>query len=139
MRLEPARNRPRDRTWPRRLDSVESGNGDTGASGTNLASLGGPRGHRRAAPSRADDANQPNKEDFKVLIPAFVTSQLRRRSNGALIFVPFIIVDMVVANILLAMGMQLQSPTVCPCPSSFCCSSWSTDGHDGARLVLSYT
>lgn len=71
----------------------------------------------QTAPSRADDANRPDKEDFEVLIPAFVTSQLKEAFEvGFLIFVPFIIVDMVVANILLAMGMQMLSPTVISLP-----------------------
>jgi type III secretion protein R len=62
-------------------------------------------------------ANRPDKEDFQVLIPAFVTSQLKESFEvGFLIFVPFIVVDMVIANILLAMGMQMLSPTVISLP-----------------------
>jgi type III secretion protein R len=58
-----------------------------------------------------------DKEDFQVLIPAFVTSQLKEAFEvGFLLFVPFIVVDMVVANILLAMGMQMLSPTVISLP-----------------------
>jgi type III secretion protein R len=61
--------------------------------------------------------NRPDKDDFQVLIPAFVTSQLKEAFEvGFLIFVPFIVVDMVVANILLAMGMQMLSPTVISLP-----------------------
>jgi type III secretion protein R len=60
---------------------------------------------------------RPDKNDFQVLIPAFVTSQLKEAFEvGFLIFVPFIVVDMVVANILLAMGMQMLSPTVISLP-----------------------
>lgn len=60
---------------------------------------------------------KPDKEDFQVLIPAFVTSQLKEAFEvGFLLFVPFIIVDMVVANILLAMGMQMLSPSVISLP-----------------------
>jgi type III secretion protein R len=60
---------------------------------------------------------RPDKEDFHVLIPAFVTSQLKEAFEvGFLVFVPFIVVDMVVANILLAMGMQMLSPTVISLP-----------------------
>jgi type III secretion protein R len=71
----------------------------------------------QTAPSGVEDANRPDKEDFQVLIPAFVTSQLKEAFEvGFLIFVPFIIVDMVVANILLAMGMQMLSPTVISLP-----------------------
>jgi len=61
--------------------------------------------------------NRPDKDDFQVLIPSFVTSQLKEAFEvGFLIFVPFIVVDMVVANILLAMGMQMLSPTVISLP-----------------------
>jgi len=61
--------------------------------------------------------NRPDKEDFQVLIPAFVTSQLKEAFEvGFLLFVPFIVVDMVIANILLAMGMQMLSPTVISLP-----------------------
>jgi type III secretion protein R len=61
--------------------------------------------------------NRPDKEDFQVLIPAFVTSQLKEAFEvGFLLFVPFIVVDMVIANILLAMGMSMLSPTVISLP-----------------------
>lgn len=71
-----------------------------------------------AEPATASGAdNRPDKNDFQVLIPAFVTSQLKEAFEvGFLIFVPFIVVDMVVANILLAMGMQMLSPTVISLP-----------------------
>jgi type III secretion protein R len=66
---------------------------------------------------QAPSVNRPDKEDFQVLIPAFVTSQLKEAFEvGFLLFVPFIVVDMVVANILLAMGMQMLSPTVISLP-----------------------
>lgn len=64
-----------------------------------------------------DNVPKPGKDDFQVLIPAFVTSQLKEAFEvGFLLFVPFIVVDMVVANILLAMGMQMLSPTVISLP-----------------------
>ena len=77
-----------------------------------------------AAPQAAKPATRsgvevprPDKEDFQVLMPAFVTSQLKEAFEvGFLIFVPFIVVDMVVANILLAMGMQMLSPSVISLP-----------------------
>lgn len=70
-----------------------------------------------AQPPALRDQNKPNKEDFQVLIPAFVTSQLKEAFEvGFLLFVPFIVVDMVIANILLAMGMQMLSPTVISLP-----------------------
>jgi flagellar biosynthesis protein FliP len=61
--------------------------------------------------------DKPDKNDFQVLMPAFVTSQLKEAFEvGFLLFIPFIVVDMVVANILLAMGMQMLSPTVISLP-----------------------
>lgn len=58
-----------------------------------------------------------DKEDFRVLIPSFVTSELKNGFLiGFLIFLPFLIVDMVVANILLAMGMSMLSPSVVSLP-----------------------
>ena len=60
---------------------------------------------------------QVDKEDFQVLIPSFATSQLKEAFQiGFIVFVPFIIIDMVVANILLAMGMQMLSPVVISLP-----------------------
>jgi type III secretion protein R len=59
----------------------------------------------------------PSKNDFQVVIPAFVTSQLKEAFQiGFLIFLPFIIIDMVIANILLAMGMSMLSPSVVSLP-----------------------
>lgn len=70
-----------------------------------------------AAPAQPAPLNRPDKEDFQVLIPAFVTSQLKEAFEvGFLLFVPFIVVDMVIANILLAMGMSMLSPTVISLP-----------------------
>jgi flagellar biosynthesis protein FliP len=73
-----------------------------------------------ATPAPAESSpplERPDKNDFQVLIPAFVTSQLKEAFEvGFLIFVPFIVVDMVIANILLAMGMQMLSPTVISLP-----------------------
>ncbi|MGC2194491.1 MAG: hypothetical protein WA628_07435 [Terriglobales bacterium] len=67
--------------------------------------------------SQPPPVNRPDKDDFQVLIPAFVTSQLKEAFEvGFLLFVPFIVVDMVIANILLAMGMSMLSPTVISLP-----------------------
>lgn len=71
--------------------------------------------------SRLDtQTNQPpqvGREDFQVVIPAFVTSELKEAFQiGFLVFVPFIIIDMVVANVLLSMGMHMLSPSVISLP-----------------------
>lgn len=58
-----------------------------------------------------------DKDDFRVLIPAFVTSELKSAFQiGFLVFLPFLIIDMVVANILLSMGMSMLSPSVISLP-----------------------
>ncbi|MBN2055713.1 type III secretion system export apparatus subunit SctR [bacterium] len=51
-------------------------------------------------------------KDFSVLVPAFVISELKEAFQiGFLVFLPFLVIDMVVANILMAMGMFMLSPT----------------------------
>jgi type III secretion protein R len=65
----------------------------------------------------AEETSPLSKDDFQVIIPAFVTSQLKEAFQiGFLIFLPFIIIDMVIANILLAMGMSMLSPSVISLP-----------------------
>jgi type III secretion protein R len=55
--------------------------------------------------------------DLAVVMPAFVTSELRRAFEiGFLLFVPFLVVDLVVANLLLALGMHMLSPTTVSLP-----------------------
>jgi type III secretion protein R len=60
---------------------------------------------------------QIGKDDFQVLIPSFAISQLKEAFQvGFLVFVPFLIIDMVVANVLLSMGMSMLSPVVISLP-----------------------
>lgn len=55
--------------------------------------------------------------DFIILIPAFITSQLKSAFEiGVLIFLPFFVIDLVVSNILLAMGMMMLSPLTIALP-----------------------
>jgi type III secretion protein R len=55
--------------------------------------------------------------DFIVLIPSFVTSQLKGAFEiGVLIYLPFFVIDLVVSNILLAMGMMMLSPLTIALP-----------------------
>jgi flagellar biosynthetic protein FliP len=54
---------------------------------------------------------------LRVLIPAFMISELRRAFEiGFLVFVPFLIIDMVVASILMAMGMMMLPPVIIALP-----------------------
>ena len=55
--------------------------------------------------------------DLAIIVPAFVTSELRRAFEiGFLLFLPFLVVDMVIANLLLALGMHMLSPTTVSLP-----------------------
>ena len=54
---------------------------------------------------------------YKALIPAFMVSELRRAFEiGFLIFIPFLIIDMVVASILMSMGMMMLPPVLISLP-----------------------
>ena len=56
-------------------------------------------------------------EDFSIIVPAFVISELKEAFQiGFILFVPFLVVDMVVSNILMALGMQMLSPTTISLP-----------------------
>jgi type III secretion protein R len=57
------------------------------------------------------------EKDFMVLIPAFTVSELSSAFEiGFLTYLPFIIIDLIISNILLAMGMMMISPTVISLP-----------------------
>lgn len=57
------------------------------------------------------------QNDFIILVPAFITSQLKTAFEiGVLIYLPFFVIDMVVSNILLAMGMMMLSPLTIALP-----------------------
>jgi flagellar biosynthetic protein FliP len=59
----------------------------------------------------------PEDIPLRVLIPAFVTSELKTAFQiGFAIFIPFLIIDMVVASVLMAMGMMMMSPAVISLP-----------------------
>ena len=67
-------------------------------------------------------ANTPKLESasdvpMRVLIPAFVTSELKTAFQiGFIIFIPFLIIDMVVASVLMSMGMMMMSPVMVALP-----------------------
>ena len=55
--------------------------------------------------------------DFIILIPSFITSQLKAAFEvGVLIYLPFFVIDLVTSNILLAMGMMMLSPVTISMP-----------------------
>ena len=55
--------------------------------------------------------------DFFVLLPAFVLSELKTAFQiGFMIFVPFLVIDLIVASVLMAMGMMMLSPMMISLP-----------------------
>ena len=60
----------------------------------------------------AADREKVKEDDLAVLVPSFVVTELSEAfAVGFLIFLPFLVIDLVVANVLLALGMQMLSPT----------------------------
>lgn len=56
-------------------------------------------------------------DDFMVLVPSFITTQLKDAFEiGVLIYIPFFVIDLVVSNVLLAMGMMMLSPVTISMP-----------------------
>ncbi|MDR1661757.1 MAG: flagellar type III secretion system pore protein FliP [Azoarcus sp.] len=54
---------------------------------------------------------------MRVIIPAFVTSEIKTAFQiGFIVFIPFIIIDMVVASVLMSMGMMMMSPIIVSLP-----------------------
>jgi type III secretion protein R len=69
----------------------------------------------KSMPGELRSSMKPN--DFIVLIPAYITSQLKSAFEiGVLIYLPFFVIDLVVSNILLAMGMMMLSPLTIALP-----------------------
>ncbi|MDC0601567.1 flagellar type III secretion system pore protein FliP [Aliiglaciecola sp.] len=64
-----------------------------------------------------DQFDDPSEVPMTVLIPAFVTSELKTAFQiGFMLFIPFLILDLVVASILMAMGMMMLSPMIVSLP-----------------------
>lgn len=60
---------------------------------------------------------RPQDVPFSVLLPAFITSELKTAFQiGFLIFLPFIVIDLVVATVLMSLGMAMLSPTIISLP-----------------------
>jgi flagellar biosynthetic protein FliP len=67
--------------------------------------------------SREPPPATPAEVSLRILIPAFMISELRRAFEiGFLIYLPFVIIDMVVSSILMAMGMMMLPPVVVSLP-----------------------
>lgn len=67
--------------------------------------------------SKEKRATSIEETQLKIVIPAFMISELRRAFEiGFLIYVPFLIIDMVIASVLMSMGMMMLPPTVLALP-----------------------
>ncbi len=67
--------------------------------------------------SQSPKAEKVSETPLKVVVPAFMISELRRAFEiGFLIFIPFLIIDMVIASVLMSMGMMMLPPTVLAMP-----------------------
>ena len=61
--------------------------------------------------------NTPEEVPLRILVPAFVTSELKSAFQiGFMIFIPFVIIDLVVASVLMSMGMMMLSPMMISLP-----------------------
>ncbi|MFO7703718.1 MAG: flagellar type III secretion system pore protein FliP [Halopseudomonas sp.] len=67
--------------------------------------------------ARRTDLASPDDVPFHILVPAFVTSELKTAFQiGFMIFIPFLVIDLVVASVLMAMGMMMLSPLIISLP-----------------------
>lgn len=66
---------------------------------------------------RFDEMSSKADVPFSLLLPAFATSELKTGFQiGFLIFIPFLIIDLVVASVLMSMGMMMLSPLIISLP-----------------------
>lgn len=64
-----------------------------------------------------ESIESPEDLSFFLLVPAFVTSELKTAFEiGFMLFLPFLVIDMVVASLLMAMGMMMLSPLIISFP-----------------------
>jgi flagellar biosynthetic protein FliP len=67
--------------------------------------------------SGAGELEAPDQLPFSLLMPAFVTSELKTAFQiGFLIMIPFLVIDLVVASLLMSMGMMMLSPMIISLP-----------------------
>jgi len=67
--------------------------------------------------ARIDKIEEPIATPMQVLVPAFMISEIKRAFEiGFLLFLPFLIIDMVVSSILMSMGMMMLPPTMVAIP-----------------------
>lgn len=67
--------------------------------------------------TNAEIPDEPEAIPLQLLVPAFIISELRRAFEiGFLLFLPFVVIDMVVASVLMSMGMMMLPPVVISLP-----------------------
>jgi flagellar biosynthetic protein FliP len=65
----------------------------------------------------APDFASPQEVPFSILLPAFVTSELKTAFQiGFMLFLPFLVIDLVVSSVLMSLGMMMLSPTIVSLP-----------------------
>ena len=67
--------------------------------------------------SGSEEIESRDKVPLKILVPAYITSELKTAFQiGFVIFIPFLIIDLVVSSVLMAMGMMMLSPMIISLP-----------------------
>lgn len=67
--------------------------------------------------SNSDQLQSPDQVPLRILVPAYVTSELKTAFQiGFVVFIPFLIIDMVVGSVLMSMGMMMVSPAIISLP-----------------------
>ncbi len=67
--------------------------------------------------ARAQPVASPQDIPFMTLVPAFLTSELKSAFTiGSLIYIPFLVIDLIVASVLMSMGMMMLSPMMISMP-----------------------
>ena len=67
--------------------------------------------------SKRTDIASPDQAPLTIVVPAFVTSELKTAFQiGFMIFIPFLIIDLVISSVLMAMGMMMLSPLIISLP-----------------------
>jgi flagellar biosynthesis protein FliP len=70
-----------------------------------------------ASIAKIDQIEKPEETPMRILLPAYVVSELKTAFQiGFIIFIPFLVIDMVVASILMSMGMMMMSPVMIALP-----------------------
>ncbi|MFA7595760.1 MAG: flagellar type III secretion system pore protein FliP [Novosphingobium sp.] len=67
--------------------------------------------------AKAPKFASPQDVPFSILLPAFVTSELKTAFQiGFMLFLPFLVIDLVVSSVLMSLGMMMMSPTIISLP-----------------------